>query len=224
MLEIQKKVHWRPWHPPSPLWVLSASWRTSKPTSQAGLNTPAIVILTALTPVVFTWTPFRPATLSTMLVSLCFPELPHTRNPTLGRRPFCLPPGSRQHSLWWLAPRVCFCPGESSKPAAYLSSLCVQAPSCVTAFPKQPEPTIMIPAYFCSFFSCLGLVSQLPCSRENKGLDISKIPPIEEAIMINNRFSEERKLCQVEYTQYLSGNLCISEMGKIETGVLGRMD
>lgn len=41
MLEIQKKVHWRPWHPPSPLWVLSASWRTSKPTSQAGLKTPA---------------------------------------------------------------------------------------------------------------------------------------------------------------------------------------
>ena len=149
----------------------------------------------------FTWTPFQPSALAIMLVSLCSPELPQTRNPTLGRPPFCLPPGSCQHSLCWLAPHVCSCLGKSSKPAACLYPLCVQAPSCVTAFPKQPEPTIMIPAYFCSLFSWLGLVSWLPCSKQNKRLDISKIPPIEEAIMINNRFSEERKLCQVEYTQ-----------------------
>ena len=119
---------------------------------------------------------------------------PHQKSHS-GTAPFCLPPGSCQHSLCWLAPHVCFCLGKSSKPAACLYSLCVQAPSCVTAFPKQPEPTIMIPAYFCSLFSWLGLVSWLSCSKQNKRLDVSKIPPIEEAIMINNRFSEERKLC-----------------------------
>lgn len=77
--------------------------------------------------------------------------------------------------------------------------LCAQAPSCVTAFPKAAKPLIVIPAYFCSLFSCLGLVSYFLVPGRTK-LDISKIPPIEEAIMINNRFSEERKPCQVEYT------------------------
>ena len=155
---------WRPWHPPSPLCVLSSSWRTSKATSQAGLKLQPIVFLTSLTLVAFTWTPFQPSALSTMPVSLCFPELPHTRNPTLGRPPFCLPPGSCQHSLCWLAPHVCFCLGKSSQPAACLFSVCASSILCYcfsqTARTHDHDPCLLLQPLLLAWSCVLAFLFQ----------------------------------------------------------------
>lgn len=105
-----------------------------------------------------------------------FPELPYIRNPTLKWSTFFLPPGSCQHSHSSNLHHMCSSASARapSLQSAFLLCMC-KLYLVLFLFQNSPTPWIMIPTYFCSFFSCPGLDSLPPCFRQNKLLVIPLI-------------------------------------------------